>query len=123
METNTRASEKAAAVKEASAKEASPKDRRIPLRIVAFTMPTAIPGLGAMVTVVEVGEHRLMGGKPYICPRPFLDPVTRTIWIEGREFPLERVHYWERDKTGFEPKSKELPDHTIGKRAYPSLEP
>lgn len=111
METNPGNSEKAAALI-----KSGPADRRVPLRIVVFTSPVPVPGLNAMVTTVEVGEYRLIGGKPVRCPRPFLDPVMRTIWIEGFEYPMERVVYWQRDKTGFMPEAKPLPDHTIGKR-------
>ena len=92
-------------------------DRRVPLRSVVFTSPVSVPGLNSFVTSVVVGERRLMGGVDTPCPRPFLDPVARTIWIEGREYPLERVVSFERDKTGFMPKMAPLPDHTIGKKA------
>lgn len=114
METDTGNSPKASPVAKADAK---PNDRRIPLRVVVFNSATSVPGLGSMVTCVEVGEWRMMGGKSVRCPRPFLDPVNRIVIIEGREYPLERIHYWERDQTGFMPKAKELPDHTIGKKA------
>lgn len=94
----------------------SPKDRRVPLSIVAFRSLTSIPGVEDMVTVVEFGRTRLSGGKAISMPQPFLDPTLRTIWIEGREYPLESVHYWERAKMATSKKPPAvIPDYTIGR--------
>lgn len=75
-----------------------PKDRRIPLSRVVFREPTLIPGCDLGFVNITVGEPRNIGGSTFTCPQPFLDPVLRSIFIEGREYPLERVHYWERAK-------------------------
>lgn len=83
---------------EATLDSTPPKDRRIPLHCVVFAHPVPVPGAGDMVTNVTVGETRLRGGQPWACPQPFLDPQTRSVVIEGREYPLERVVYWERAK-------------------------
>lgn len=101
-------------------KEPTPKDRRVPLKVVAFNQMTSVPGAASMMSVVEFGESRLMGGATFVCPQPFYDPATRTIWIEGREYPLERVHYWERAKmaTSKKPAPAEH-NHRIGRVARP----
>lgn len=94
-----------------------PVDRRLPLAVVEFDRPTSIPGCPVRMLNVTPGEGRTMQGATYTCPAAFFDPVTRTIWIEGREYPLERVHYWERAKMAKKIKPAELPSYTIGKKA------
>ena len=95
-----------------------PVDRRLPCSVVVFNQLTAIPGHQTMYTEVRAGAVRLAEGKEFNMPMPFLDPAARSIWIEGREYPLERVHYWERAKTAFfENQSAPGNDYVIGRRA------
>jgi hypothetical protein len=98
--------------------EEKPKDRRIPLSVVVFNTVTAVPTLGSMTTEVRVGDFRTVNGVQTPCPQPFLDPAQRTIWIAGREYPLERVHYWERAKMASSKASEPppLPDYTLGRK-------
>lgn len=105
-------------------KPLAPTDRRLPLSVVVFNTPTAIPGSLNMLTTVEFGATRLAGGQNFVCPQPFYDPTTRTIWIEGREYPLERVHYWERAKMATAKKPEPAKhNHRIGRVARPQATP
>lgn len=71
-----------------------------------------------MYTEIRAGAMRIAEGKEFNMPMAFLDPMTRSIWIEGREYPLERVHYWERAKTAFvKPQPAPTHDYVIGKKA------
>lgn len=109
METNSRDSQKE--------KPLAPKDRRVPCKVVAFLTPVEIPGFEVATTICEVNLARLDGGKVKTMPQPFFDPENRSIWIEGREYPLERVRWWERAHAAakkLEP--PKIPDYTIGKR-------
>jgi hypothetical protein len=95
----------------------APKDRRLPLHRVVFNLPTAVPGAGLMLTDITVGEMRSLGGNVFTCPQPYFDPVTRTIIIAGREYPVERAHYWERASMAItHVKPAIVHDVTIGKR-------
>lgn len=96
--------------------EKAPKDRRVPLAVVEFNQPTAIPGSSILYTRVTPGEVRTASGSQYTCPAAFWDPETDKIWIEGRLFPMERVHYFERAKMAKTVTPGKLPDYTIGKR-------
>ncbi len=95
----------------------APKDRRVPLAVVVFVQPTAIPGSAINMINVTTGESRAHGGHTFVCPQPFFDPLHQTIAIAGREYPLSRVHYMERARMAT---SKLVPgyvqDHTIGPR-------
>lgn len=97
--------------------ELTPKERRLPLHIVVFNQLTALPGMTSMSSQCEAGARRIDGGRELVMPVPFLDPENQSIWISGREFPLSRVHYWER--APFAPTRVEppAPDLTIGKKA------
>ena len=108
-----------------SPKKESVKDPgkgRVPCTVVVFRELTAIPGTSTMYTEIRAGAPRIADGKQFNLPTPFIDPVTRSIWIDGREYPLERVHYWERAKTAFI-KPTEHPgfDYVVGKRAKRKL--
>jgi len=92
----------------------TPKDRRLPLSIVVFNAPTQIPAAPRMLTVVEAGATI---GLYFVCPTPFFDPGNRTICIAGREYPMERVHYWERSKMAKNiDTTPVVPNFHIGKR-------
>jgi hypothetical protein len=96
--------------------EESPKDRRVPLAAVVFNTPTAIPGAPLLMTSLVTGEARTMAGATFTCPQAFFDPALRTIYIEGREYPMERVHYWERARMAKQVKPASLVSYTIGKQ-------
>lgn len=99
--------------------EPAPKDRRLPLHIVVFNQMTLLPGMSSMSSSCEAGARRIDGGREFKLPIPFLDPINRTIWIEGREFPLERVHYYERARIAPTRVDPPAPDLTIGRRSTP----
>jgi hypothetical protein len=102
---------------EATLEASAPKDRRLPLSTVVFNQPTQVPGFPILITTVTVGEGRVMGGETYTCPQAYLDPMTRTILIGERAFPLERVHFYERAKMAVtHVKPAFVQDYTIGKR-------
>ena len=90
---------------------------RIPLATVAFVGYTYVPQFG-MVSIVEVGETRIVGGKTVAFPQAWLHLEHRYIEIDGAEYPLERVSYWKRAKMalGKKPKPAEF-SHRIGKVA------
>ena len=97
-----------------------PADRRLPLKVVVFREPTSVPGLSLRVTTVEAGKTMVDGPTPYVSPQAFLDPLLRSIYIEGREYPLEAVHYWERARLAVGKKELcPLPDYRIGKLVPP----
>lgn len=96
--------------------ELTPAKRRLPLAVVVFNEATSIPGSPLLMTNITAGEARSMAGHTFTCPQPFFDPVTRSIWIDGREYPLERVHYWERTKMVKNPAPAVLTSYTIGKQ-------
>ncbi len=88
-----------------------------PCTIVVFNQLTSIPGLSTMYTEVRAGATRIAEGKEVSLPIPFINPEFRTVWISGREYPMERVHYWERAKTAFiKPEGGTTYDYTIGKK-------
>lgn len=93
------------------------KDRRLPLSVVVFNTPTAIPNSPILYTAVVPGETRTASGAQYTCPAVFWDPEFDKIWIEGRMYPMERVHYFERAKMAKKPVPGVLPNYTIGKKA------
>lgn len=90
---------------------------RIPLSIVAFNAMTFVPEFG-MVSQVEVGATRLVGGKAVVFPQAWLYLKDRYIHVNGAEYPLDRVHYWQRAKMALSkrPKPEEI-NHRIGKAA------
>ena len=94
----------------------TPKDRRVPLAVVEFTSPVSVPGCPIRMLNVTPGEGRTMQGATFTCPAAFFDPETRSIWIEGRCYPLERVHYWEQAKMAKKVAEARLPNYTIGKK-------
>ena len=99
-------------------KPVTSKDRRLPCSVVVFNQLTAIPGVSTMYTEVRAGDQRISEGKQFSMPMAFLDLEAQSIWIEGREYPLARVHYWERAKTAFvKPAAPPPHDYVIGKRA------
>lgn len=100
-----------------STKERAVKDKRVPLAVVEFNQPTAIPGSVVLYTKVVPGEFRAASGHTYTCPMAFWDPESDKIWIEGRMFPMERVHYFERAKMAKNIVPAKIPDYTIGKRS------
>lgn len=94
------------------------RDRRLPVAGVGFIGPALVPGFPLPVTSLKDGEDKMMDGRNIACPKMWFDPDHRTIVIEGRHFPIERIQYF--DQARFSPKTKEagpMPDHTIGKRA------
>lgn len=95
----------------------SPVDRRMPLRVVQFNSPTSVPGVGQLILTVEVGVTRYDNGSPWVAPQAFYDPALRMVVIEGRLYPLERVHYMERAKMAISktPAPEPQPDYTVGK--------
>ena len=101
-----------------SAPKVPVKEKRVPCSVVVFNSLTAIPGTSTMYTEIRAGAKRIAEGKEFELPMPFLDPNTRSIWISGREYPLERVHYWERAKTAFVKPAPDSPhDYVVGKKA------
>ena len=94
-----------------------PKDKRLPLACVVFNQPTAIPNSPILYTSVIPGETRTAAGAQYTCPAAFWDPAIDKIWIEGRLYPMERVHYFERAKMAKRVVPATLPDYTIGKKS------
>lgn len=95
----------------------TPAQRRLPLHVVVFNQLTALPGMPDMSSSCEAGSRRISGGREFLMPVPYLDPVNQSIWIEGREFPLARVHYYERAKLAPTRADPPTPDLTIGKQA------
>lgn len=95
------------------------EDKLVPLRYVAFSQPTSIAGCRHMMLTVEAKALRLVDGEEFICPQPFLNLITRMVVIDGREYPMERVHYYERAKMALskDPAPMKLDQYTIGKRA------
>lgn len=97
----------------------APKDRRVPLKVVCFREPTALPGItSTLFTTITAGERRVVDGKDWLPPAMWLDQVLRVIKIEDRAYPLERVHYMEQAKmvTTRPPPPLDLEQFTIGKR-------
>jgi len=70
-----------------------------------------------MINSVVPGERRVGAGKDFTCPQVFFDPDLRLIYIEGRSYPMERVHYFERAKMAGKPKVEPQIEYTIGKPA------
>lgn len=91
----------------------------VPLKFVSFNQATSVPGCSIMMTTVEAKARRLVGGSEFICPQPFLNRTDRTVVIEDREYPLERVHFYVRAKMAVskDPAPEDRSDYTIGKRA------
>ena len=72
--------------------------KKIPIKVLCFREPTAIPGITMMLTTLVANERRLVDGKDWYPPAMWMDPIRREIHIEDRRYPLERVHYYERLK-------------------------
>jgi hypothetical protein len=88
----------------------------LPCTVVVFNQLTAIPGQTSMYTECRAGDMRISNGVQWNMPVPFIGPSA--VWIEGREYPLTRVHYWERAKTAFiKPATGPDHDYVLGKRA------
>lgn len=88
---------------------------RIPISKVAFATLTYVPDFG-MVSEAEVGATRIVGGKTVAFPQIWLNLTTRTVALNGAEYPLERVHYWLRAKMAVSKKPvAEKFSHRIGK--------
>jgi hypothetical protein len=77
-----------------SATKESVKDKRVPLKEVAFIAPTKIPGVSVMLTTLEAGVRRVVDGKDWHPPQMWFDPERRLIKIADAAYPLERVHYF-----------------------------
>lgn len=77
--------------------------KKLPLRMVCFREPTAIPGVSMMLTTLEANVRRLVDGKDWLPPALWLDPVRREICIGDRRYPMERVHYYERLQVATKP--------------------
>ena len=96
-------------------------DKLIPLKVVCFERPTAIPGTKVMLTTITAKVRMMPDGQEYITPQPYLDPATGEVHLEHsgetRVYPSSRVHYYIRAKMAL---SKDPPpldtDYTIGKR-------
>lgn len=94
----------------------TPEDKKIPLKVVMFRELTAIPGATNLYTMVEAGARRLEGGKDWAMPQPWFDPVHRVIRIEGRCYPMERVHYYEQTNGPVKPaKPLNLDKYTLAR--------
>ncbi len=78
-----------------------PTEKLRPLAVVCFAQPTYIPGITTALTTIEMGVRRLVDGKEWYPESMWLDPNLRLIKINGRSYPLERVHYFEQAKTAF----------------------
>lgn len=88
---------------------------RIPLKVVVFNQPTSVPGTPVMMQTVVPMETRLAGGEPYTCPQPYYDTELDRVVIEEREYPMSRVHYYERAKAAKSVKTPlDLDRYTVG---------
>lgn len=94
-------------------------DNLLPLKFVAFNSAVAITGCKIMMLTLEAKATRLVDGSPFICPQPFLNRIDRTVVVDDREYPLERVHYYVRAKMAVskDPPPEDHSVYTIGKRA------
>lgn len=94
-----------------------PLEKKIPLKVLCFREPTAIPGITMMLTTLVANERRLVDGRDWYPPPMWLDPVRREICIEDRRYPIERVHYYDRLKvaTKLAP-PLDTEKYTLGKR-------
>jgi hypothetical protein len=103
-------------VSEAKDKE---KDPRLPLSLVCFREPTSIPGSTSMMTTLEAGIRRVVNGKDWLPPPMWLNMTYRVVQIGDRNYPMERVHYYERAKAAITkaPPPLDLTKYTIGKKA------
>lgn len=93
----------------------SPKDRRLPLRVLVFREPTSVEGTTTMLAHLEAYAEQRLAGNVWQCPALFIDYQSRVVFVGKREYPLERVHYWERATTAFPPKKLKEPDFREGK--------
>lgn len=88
-----------------------------PLKIVVFNQATSVPGTSIMMVTVEALARRLVGGVDYICPQPYLNEQRDRVVIGDREYPLSRVHYYERAKMAKSvPEPREPQDYTVPRR-------
>ncbi len=94
------------------------KDPRLPLSLVCFREPTAIPGSSTMMTTLEAGVRRVVDGKDWLPPAMWLNHQYRVVQIGDRNYPMERIHYYERAKAAISksPPPLDLSKYTVGKR-------
>lgn len=108
----------------AQEKPVEPLPRTFPLRVVKFISPVQVPNFGTLgVTYLEAGATRLIDGRDTLTPQPLLNLITRSVQVNGREFPLERVEYWERAPAAINLETKTptpSPEYTIGRRSSKS---
>ncbi len=91
----------------------------VPLAFVAFTSPIEVEGCSARMLTVEPKVTRLPHGTEFTLPQPYLNEEARVIVISGREYPMERVHYYTRAKMAKSknPVPADMSAWTIGKKA------
>lgn len=71
-----------------------------------------------MMTSLVPMEQRLVAGEAFVCPQPFIDYARNCVVIEGRQYPMSRVHYWVEAKMAKsvpEP-APDLSRYTVGPR-------
>ncbi len=71
-----------------------------------------------MCTQIESGGARVDDGQQKQFPQVFLHTQLRTVVIQGRHYPMERVVCFERAKAAYSklPALPPLPNYTIGKK-------
>lgn len=70
-----------------------------------------------MMTTATPMEVRLADGSPYVCPQPYYDSDLDRIVIGDREYPMSRVHFYERAKAAKSvPQEADFEKYTIGRR-------
>ncbi len=79
------------------AKALAPRDRRLPLSLVEFIRPVAVPGAQYPLKKLVKGDK--LPESNVDCPRLFLDPELQAVVVGERHFPLHLVFHYERAKT------------------------